>query len=142
MGTSRFRSSPLAVLITAVVAITVVFAAPAAAQSTSLDDPGGPTPVDGCTAVPDSGPGFDFTEACNDHDRCYYERPYGDSADARRQCDRDFLAAMRQWCDDEWSSWRDELTRRGCRSVAWLYYVGVRLFGGFGWSERSDASLV
>ena len=91
--------------------------------------------VDGCTAVPDSGPNFDFTEACNTHDRCYINRPYGNDRTARRQCDVDFFYDMADACrgdyEDQW------LARQSCYGVAGVYYLGVRAFGGFGWVERN-----
>ncbi|MEL7155134.1 MAG: phospholipase A2 [Actinomycetota bacterium] len=97
------------------------------------------TQVDGCTAVPDSGPNFDFTSACNTHDRCYLERPNGDDRAARRQCDVDFFYDMVDLCRADYPGrW---FARQGCYSVAGLYYVGVRAFGGFGWLERNTASV-
>ncbi len=94
--------------------------------------------VDGCTAVPDSGPGFDFTESCNQHDRCYLQRPYGDDRAARKQCDVEFYHDMVDSCrQDNEGFW----ARRGCYGLAGVYYLGVRAFGGFGWAERNTADV-
>ncbi len=111
----------------------VLFATPAGAQT--ADDV-----VDGCTAVPDSGPGFDFTESCNTHDRCYFERPYGNDRDARKQCDVDFFWDMVDHCRAAHPD--SALALRGCYTVAAVYYLGVRSFGGFGWVDRNSASVV
>lgn len=100
---------------------------------------GAQTQVDGCTAVPDSGPNFDFNAACDVHDRCYLERPYGDDRAARRQCDVEFFYGMIDSCRADYGDrW---FARRSCYSVAGLYYVGVRTFGAFGWIERNTASV-
>ncbi|MGI9615777.1 MAG: phospholipase A2 [Acidimicrobiales bacterium] len=97
--------------------------------------------VDNCTAVPDAGSTFDFTAACGEHDGCYVERPNGDSRDGRKQCDRDFRASMLGWCDDNWPTRSDWQARAECKGVAWLYYYGVRVFGGVGWQSGADASV-
>ncbi|MEM9132965.1 MAG: phospholipase A2 [Actinomycetota bacterium] len=124
----RLMASALAVVM---LSGLLLFASPAAAQDVEDD-------VDGCTAVPDSGPGFDFTEACNTHDRCYLERPYGDDRSARKQCDVDFFWDMVDLCRERHDG---GLALRGCYSVAAVYYLGVRAFGGFGWVERNTGSL-
>lgn len=120
-------------LVMAVVVLSALLfaASPAGAQETT-------DVVDGCTAVPDSGPGFDVTEACNTHDRCYFERPYGDDRSARKQCDVDFFWDMVDLCQDRHDG---GLALRGCYSVAAVYYLGVRAFGGFGWAEGNSASI-
>lgn len=97
--------------------------------------------VDGCTAVPDSGPTFDFNDACDDHDRCYIDRPYGDDSTARRSCDRIFYADTKAWCNDRWSSRSDFFERGACKGVAWVYYVGVRAFGRSAWESGLTAPL-
>jgi len=97
--------------------------------------------VDTCTAVPDSGETFDFAAACATHDRCYIERPYGESDRGRKECDLDFRASMLGWCNENWPSRSDWDERATCKSVAWLYYYGVRLFGGLGWAGGGDAKL-
>ncbi|MEM8925647.1 MAG: phospholipase A2 [Actinomycetota bacterium] len=95
--------------------------------------------VDGCTAVPDAGPNFDFLDACNEHDLCYLDRPYGDDRAARRRCDREFFDAMIAACRADYEGrW---LTRSSCYGVAGVYYVGVRAFGAFGWIDRNSASI-
>ena len=96
--------------------------------------------ADGCTAVPDSGRTFDFTEACDGHDYCYVEQPYGSSGDARRQCDSEFLDAMLASCDDMWPEGSQRFSRMLCQGVGWVYYLGVRAFGGFFWDEADPAT--
>ncbi|MDH3684262.1 MAG: phospholipase [Acidimicrobiia bacterium] len=126
------RRIPAAV-VAVLLAVTTLLLAPAVA--------GAQTEVDGCTAVPDSGRTFDFTEACLDHDRCYLERPHGDSSDDRRQCDRDFYVAMVDQCESAWPDRSDVWSRRACRAVAGLYYIGVRWFGAFAWDVGTDAPV-
>lgn len=102
---------------------------------------GAETVVDGCTAVPDSGPVFDFTEACNDHDRCYLERPRGDSWWDRRQCDRDFYRAMIDACQDRYPRRSQWFKRGSCYGVAVVYYLGVRVLGALAWDEGQAPAL-
>lgn len=128
-GMLRFGS----VLVGFILSILLVVVTPAVATAE--------TSVDGCTAVPDTGRTFDFTDACSQHDRCYIERPHGDSANARRQCDREFRADMLDHCDDRWPSGRDRLARRSCQAIAWIYYGGVRLFGGLAWGDGGTAPV-
>ncbi|MEM7337732.1 MAG: phospholipase A2 [Actinomycetota bacterium] len=124
----------LAMWATAGLMALTVMATPAVAGAQE-QEPG----VDGCTAVPDSGRLFDFTESCNGHDRCYRDRPYGNSSDARKQCDDEFYGAMVDSCA---TTWPDSRFRRSlCEGVAGVYWTGVRLFGGFGWSQRTDADF-
>ena len=121
----------VAALVTALlIALGVVVLTPAVASAE----------VDNCTAVPDAGSTFDFTAACAAHDRCYEDRPYGNSDRARKQCDRDLREAMLGWCRENWSrsEWQERAT---CEGVAWLYYYGVRWFGGLGWDRGGDADL-
>lgn len=123
----------MAVATLAVVGALFVIA-PAAAEAAEVE-------VNGCTAVPDSGPTFDFTEACNDHDRCYVNQPYGSDSAGRRACDRAFAQDMLDHCDDRWPDSADRRDRRVCRGVARVYYFGVRVFGGISWDEGEPAPL-
>ena len=91
----------------------------------------------GCTAVPDSGYGFDFNASCNDHDNCYEFQWYGSSANGRKSCDVRFLNNMRAHCDTR-SSWGQ---RVACRSVAYTYYYGVRAFGGFFFNQGTGTVI-
>lgn len=94
--------------------------------------------VDGCTAVPDRGYGFDFEALCDEHDRCYGTKPYGDGWRARRACDRAFRSAMYDHCrqHDRFS------TRRiSCDAVATAYYAGVRAFGWFYWQRAVSTPI-
>lgn len=92
-------------------------ASPAAAQSPP-DRCGSPS--SGTEWIPDRGPGWDFNDACHNHDRCYEFKPYGNSAAGRLGCDRDF--------------YEDALRSCGggilCRDISDLYYLGVRIGGG------------
>ncbi len=87
----------------------------------------------GCTAVPDSGPGFDFHNACDSHDLCYTFKPYGDTSAGRKACDDRFLNDMRSSCNRMWSRWYQGPIRAYCKSLAYTYYTGVRAAGGFYW---------
>jgi hypothetical protein len=113
-----------------VIGLTATVQSPAAAQSV----------VDGCTAVPDSGPSFDFTEACDAHDDCYINQPHGSSADDRRQCDREFRDAMFDSCRDLWPKRSQAFSRGVCFGVAWVYYLGVRAFGDLFWEAADPAT--
>ena len=74
--------------------------------------------------VPDTGPAFDFTEACMHHDQCYAE---GGGPLDRLQCDNQFLSEMNAWCESAWNRFDSRLWR--CKLVAATYYTGVRLGG-------------
>ena len=89
----------------------------------------------GCTAVLDSGYGFDFHNACDRHDQCYLNKPYGIDSSGRTLCDRAFLSSTWSHC-----SQYPALSSRGsvCRAVSKTYYYGVRLLGGPFW----DAGLM
>ena len=97
------------------------FGSPAAAQQPV---------VDGCTAVPDRGLSFDFTEACNDHDRCYFFEPLGGGETGRSACDNVFYQDMLSSCRAMWPQWYQGVARAVCNSVAFTYFLGVRSFGG------------
>lgn len=74
---------------------------------------------DGCTDVPDTGPFFDFRNACRQHDLGYLFAP-----DTRRGIDNQFLDDMYGDC-----AGRDTAARPLCYAVAGTYYAGVRTFG-------------
>jgi hypothetical protein len=67
-----------------------------------------PENSDGCTWVPD----FNIKDCCVKHDKAYY---YGGSAGQRKFADIRF---------------RNCILRKGCPFLAWVYYFGVRIFGG------------
>jgi hypothetical protein len=74
--------------------------------------------------VPDSGPTFDFTDACAEHDECYGG---GGSEADRRACDEQFLMNMQVSCNEMWPG---QLRKRfSCYSIALTYFLGVRLGG-------------
>ena len=74
--------------------------------------------------APDSGPSFNFHEACHAHDECYGE---GGGEAERLACDRAFLQAMLAACDAQ--NPRFSALWFQCRAVATLYYGAVRLGG-------------
>ena len=110
--------------------LSVLFmVAPASAQQTTAAAPPILTSFDPdgepCTGVPDAIPGvFDFTAACVRHDACYAGG--GD----RLACDTAFRQAMIAACLAQHPGIHDA-RRYTCLAFAELYYVGVRLFGGF-----------
>jgi hypothetical protein len=76
--------------------------------------------------VPDSGPFFDFTKACYNHDECYADSPQGPAA--RAACDMAFSQQMRASCSEMWPSWIDPRLYK-CDALATLYYEAVRAGG-------------
>ncbi|HEX5369650.1 MAG TPA: phospholipase A2 [Dehalococcoidia bacterium] len=82
--------------------------------------------VMGVFDVPDSGPSFDFSQACANHDACYSTN-HGTNEAARATCDNAFLNDMLTSCNDMWSRTDPQLYQ--CRTVAKVYYAGVRLGG-------------
>lgn len=132
---SRWWRRALTALLTVIVTVASLGfagAAPAAAH-----EPG----EDGCTLVADSGYFFDFHEACDDHDRCYIDRPYGSSSEARARCDGEFFDAMVASCQDRWPKRRQVGRRIVCYGVAAAYYVGVRGLGGFSWGAGTGSMI-
>lgn len=69
----------------------------------------------GCTAVPD----LHFSECCRQHDLDYENMKI-----SRKDADKRFLDCM--------------LATRKLKSIAYVYYLGVRIFGGLFWKERLD----
>lgn len=84
----------------------------------------GPTPPelfegDGCTWAPDGWGGIYFGEACRYHDWLHYTH-----------------ATSRWTCD--WLFWKN-LRRLGCpRRLAFIYWLGVRVGGGFYWRQHTN----
>jgi hypothetical protein len=74
--------------------------------------------------APDSGPSFNFHEACHAHDECYGQ---GGGEAERLACDRAFLRAMLAACDAQNPRFSGLWFQ--CRAVASLYYGAVRLGG-------------
>jgi hypothetical protein len=93
----------------------------AASQSTTQST------TDSCTAVPDMFGRADFGRACAAHDVCY-SRP---STTDRLQCDQQLLLGLILACNHGYPASADTPLRLTCYTVAGIYYVGVRLFGGF-----------
>ena len=84
---------------------------------------------DNCSApvLGSSGPGFDFTVACERHDFGYRNsKRLGVFGEYKTWIDAIFLRDMRATCDAA------SIVGRGqCRAMAELYYAGVRAGGGF-----------
>jgi hypothetical protein len=68
--------------------------------------------------VPDSGPWFNFTAACSNHDACYGAQR------GQLYCDNRFRHDMYAHC-----ATRVWYQRRLCRGTANVYYDAVRRFG-------------
>jgi len=88
---------------------------------------------DYCTLSPDVGyvpVYYDFTSSCAAHDWCYEVKPYGDTSAGRKQCDDDFRANMKGWCNGYYRTWWQAPARVACRGTADAYYNAVRTFGG------------
>ena len=74
---------------------------------------------DHCTFSPDKIPGvFNFISACDQHDACYAQKPYGATVAGRERCDTEFYAAMLRSCHSS-----------RCRALAGTYFSFVRSFG-------------
>ena len=67
--------------------------------------------------IPDKPFGLKFKAACAAHDACYIKR-----SKPRKDCDKDFLAAMLKAVKDSGKGWY-------WRWVAYAYYRAVRMFG-------------
>lgn len=96
---------------------------------------GSPVAADGdaCTNAPDSGPVWNFHEACHTHDACYGQKPYGSSQWGRLQCDNDFYNNMNASCDNDYTAWWD--ARNGlCKDAASLYGAAVVAAGWYFWN--------
>jgi hypothetical protein len=85
-----------------------------AQQATTACGPGGV----GDQLVPDSGPWFNFTAACANHDACYGAQL------GQANCDSHFREDMYAHC-----ATRVWYQRALCRSTADVYYQAVRQFG-------------
>jgi hypothetical protein len=81
-----------------------------------------PSPADGCSFAPDSGPWFNFHNACDRHDLCYI----GHWTD-KLSCDYRFLQDMRNYCYGTYQWWQWQ--RAACLATAWTYYTGVSTAG-------------
>ena len=87
-----------------------------------------PAQSDSCTAVPDNFGSAIFTSACATHDLCY------SSSTDRLRCDQRLLLDLRAACYQAY--WRQPGLLLSCYTVAAIYYVGVRLFGGYFYAGR------
>ncbi len=112
--------------------------------------PSCPMPDDGCSAPYEVTNFIDplvlafgkskFTSACRTHDRCY-DHGQATYCKSRKDCDRDFLADMRNKCDDFsfWDLIFLGMNRITCKVYASEFYVAVRLGGAS--SYRDDDSI-
>ena len=94
----------------------------AKARVTSAAEQASEEPTDSCNFVPDSFGDADFTTACNLHDTCY------SSSTSRLACDLALLRGLTAACEDAYPAGNS--LRLTCYTVASIYFVGVRLFGG------------
>lgn len=105
----------------AAVLALALFALPGQTVSTAYAVPSDNVCGNSAIDVPDSGNTFNFSEPCAIHDKCYAQ---GGTERDRRSCDQAFLDAMLASCaaGERWK-------RLGCGTVAYTYYLGVRLGG-------------
>ncbi len=92
--------------------------------------------------VPNSIKGVNLLPACNTHDMLY-----GTLGLPREKADRIFIEDMLANCDRSkrsGSSWHGRLyaaiNDRMCRSISWVYYFGVRLFGDGPYEDAQRAA--
>lgn len=83
----------------------------------------------GCTMSPDSGPHFNFHNACDWHDLCYHYAYYGRHEVGRLGCDNGFLSRMRNSCYNRYPNWYQVPLRNLCYGTANVYYSAVRSAG-------------
>jgi len=76
----------------------------------------------GCSYVPDSGPWFNFTAACNSHDSCYVNHWLD-----KVGCDWKFFNDMNRYCYNTYQWWQWQ--RGACLNTARTYYLGVNTVG-------------
>ncbi|MBB6097510.1 hypothetical protein HNR42_000927 [Deinobacterium chartae] len=83
--------------------------------------------TDGCSKVPDSGPAFNFKNACYRHDFGYrnYKKYKIFTKANRKAIDDRFLADMKAHC-----ATRSIFLKPSCYETAYIYYAGVRALGG------------
>ena len=95
--------------------------------------------VNGCGAqdgasYPNSYFGLvDFTECCNNHDRCY-----GTCGSNKSQCDSNLSNCMKKACDEYFSlsiAWHE---RAICRMMASIYGLAVGIGGGDAYEKAQD----
>lgn len=77
--------------------------------------------------VPDQPFGFDFRQACWNHDLCYLQ-----AAQSRRDCDTAFWNDLMDICNNQHGG------HRGCRALANLYWWGVDCFGQGAYNGQGD----
>ena len=83
----------------------------------------------GCSFSPDSGPTFNFHASCDQHDRCYHNKPAGRSRAGKNKCDAVFLSSMLHSCRVRNSGALSGPKKAACYSIASLYYSAVQRFG-------------
>lgn len=127
--TKRIRVVAATIALSSIAAV-MLSTTPAAAEVQTAAVAVAPTHGNVCTAVPDSGPFFNFHNSCHWHDWCYDVHPYGGGYSGRLSCDNGFLSRMRSSCYDRYSHWYQVPARGICYGIANDYYVGVRAFGG------------
>jgi hypothetical protein len=68
--------------------------------------------------VPDKPGGYDFNDACKNHDKCYCT-----SGSSKDDCDAQFLEDMQAACESS------PLNSVGCNDLAQIYYGAVHNYG-------------
>jgi hypothetical protein len=89
-------------------------------------------PTDACNFVPDTFGAANFARACLAHDACYSPISPVD----RLQCDLRLLQALTAECARAYPF--DFARRSTCNAVAGIYFIGVRLFGGFAYQGTGN----
>lgn len=111
-------------------AMTMAGIAAAAAPAFAAPGASAALQADGCTGVPDSSFGADFTAACNTHDNCY---DVGSQV-PRLECDRILLTNLSDACN------RESYAVSLCVQQANIYYNGVRALGRSHYLGSGDPS--
>lgn len=78
--------------------------------------------------IPDKPLGFDFTDACNNHDICYSTEGKG-----KETCDTQFKSDMDQVCENETG-----IKRGICKTVSSIYHISVKKGGGDAYDNAQE----
>jgi hypothetical protein len=70
---------------------------------------------------------------CDQHDRCY--QTCNTDSDGRKDCDQRMYQDMLAVCNKSSEGW---MKKAKCRHWARMYYLGLRVGGGFAWDERQN----
>src|SRR6185295_6990610 len=90
--------------------------------------------------VPESFYGFvDFSQCCDNHDRCYGSCAQGNSKD---RCDRRLRDCMIHACDEVFHGGGFNEAASFCHDQANIYYATLWAFGGGAWEDAQSAACV